>query len=109
MTPTRKPSLIDAGSDRIRWPNNLGLIYEELASSQQAETAISEALTTARQQEDQEQITIALGELAYLSIRRGEWDQAESFTTQALENAQRIQDKPMELEARLAQASDHRS
>ncbi len=100
----RKARVLDAGSDRVRWPNNLGLIYEELGQLQQAETSYSEALTTARQQEDQEQITIALGELAYLSIRRGEWDQAGRFATEALENAQRIHDKPMELEARLAQA-----
>ncbi len=100
----RKARAIDAGSDRIRWPNNLGLIYEELGQLQQAESSYAEALTTARQQEDQEQITIALGELAYLSIRRGEWDQAQNYTTQAIENAQRIRDKPMELEARLAQA-----
>jgi CHAT domain-containing protein len=100
----RRARIIDAGSDRIRWPNNLGLIYEELGQLQQAEGSYNEALTTARQQEDQEQITIALGELAYLSIRRGEWEQAERFTTDALGNAQRIRDEPMELEARLAHA-----
>ena len=100
----RRARIVDAGSDRIRWPNNLGLIYEELGQLQQAEGSYNDALTTARQQEDQEQITIALGELAYLSIRRGEWNQAGSFAAEAVESAQRIHDKPMELRARLAQA-----
>jgi CHAT domain-containing protein len=100
----QKARALDVAYDRIRWPNNLGLIYEELGQLERAESSYSEALTDASQQEDKEQTTVALGELAYLSIRSGKWHQAESFTTRALENAQRINDRPMELEAQLAQA-----
>ena len=96
---------VDAGSDKTRWPNNLGLIYEQLGQLDQAESSYRESLTGARQQDDEEQITIALAELAYLSIRSGKWDQAESFTAQALEHARQLQDRPVELDAQLAHGS----
>ena len=98
-----KAHRLDAGTDRLRFQNNLGLAYEKLDQLLQAEHSYREALTIARQQEDAEQTAIALAELSYVSIRNGKWEQAEDFTRQALDQARKINDGPMELEALLAQ------
>jgi CHAT domain-containing protein/Flp pilus assembly protein TadD len=99
----RRAHAVDSGSDRIRWPNNLGMIYDELGQLPQAENSYREALAIAHEQGDEEQTTVALAELAYVSIRSGKWEQAEDFAKQALVHARTIKNTPMELEALLAQ------
>lgn len=95
--------ILDAGYERIRWRNNLGMLHEQTGQLALAEGDYRRALTLAREQGDRNQITIALAELAYASIQSGEWQQAESFSQQALEAARQDQNRTVELDALLAQ------
>ena len=57
---------LDDGHDMIRWRNNIGLLHEELGQLAAAESDYRQALSLARKQEDENQTTIALDELAFL-------------------------------------------
>jgi len=100
---------IGAGSQQLRWRNNLGLLHEQLGQFALAESDYRQALATAQRLGDENQITIALDELAIVSVRAGHWETAANFTRQALELAKKDQNRELELQALLAQGmiADH--
>src|SRR5271163_2991806 len=95
--------ILDAGYERIRWRNNLGMLHEQTGQLAAAEADYRQALMLARQQGDRNQATIALTELAFVSISSGNWDQAGETSQQGLELARQDKDRPLELQALLAQ------
>jgi len=99
----QKADLIDAGYDRARWRTNLGLLHENTGEFALAEADYRQALSLARQQGDRNQTTVALIELAFVSISSRNWDQAEKLGQDGLELASQDHDRPLELQALLAQ------
>jgi CHAT domain-containing protein/Tfp pilus assembly protein PilF len=99
----RQADLVDAGYERIRWRNNLGILHEETGDLITAEEDYRKALDLARQQGDQNQTTIALSELAFISIKTGQWAEAENYSNKALELARKDEDRPLELASLFAQ------
>jgi CHAT domain-containing protein len=99
----QQASVVEAGYDRIRWRNNLGILHEETGDLNAAEDDYRKALDLARRQGDQNQITIALSELAFISIRTEQWDHAREFSLQAFDLAHKDEDRPLELAALFAQ------
>ncbi len=97
--------IISAGPEQIRWRNNIGIIHEQLGQFALAETEYRQALAMAEQQGDKVQAAIALGEIAFVSLRAGKWDDAGEFSKQALEAARQEQDVPLEQQALLAESS----
>ncbi len=95
--------LVDAGYERVRWRNNLGILHEETGNVAAAESDYRQALALARKQEDENQTTIALDELAFLSIKTGHLDEAGEFAKQAFDLAHKDEDRPLELAALFAQ------
>jgi CHAT domain-containing protein/Tfp pilus assembly protein PilF len=99
----RQANSLDAGYERIRWRNDLGVLHEKLGQLTAAEGDYRQALGLAQEQGDQNQTTIALAELAFVSIKTGHLDEAEGFGKQAFELAHKDEDRPLELAALFAQ------
>ncbi len=95
--------ILDAGYERIRWRNNLGMLHEQTGQLAAAEADYRQALDLARQQQDENQTGIALLELALVSIRTGKWGQAEKFSEEGIQHARQQKDRPLELQGLLAQ------
>ncbi len=96
----RKLGVVD---DRIRWRNNLGVLHEELGQLAEAEKDYRKALELAKNQEDLNQTTIALAELAFVSIKTGHLNEADDYSKQAFDLAHKDEDRPLELAAMFAQ------
>jgi CHAT domain-containing protein/tetratricopeptide (TPR) repeat protein len=94
---------LGASPDELRWENNLGLVHEQIGQLTLAKADYEQALKMAEQQQDENQTTIALNELAFLAVRNGEWEQAAQYSQRALEAAHKDEDRPLELQALFAQ------
>jgi CHAT domain-containing protein/Tfp pilus assembly protein PilF len=99
----QKANLVESGYDHIRWRNNLGILHEELGQLAAAEDDYRKALELAKSQEDLNQTTIALAELAFVSIKTGHLNEADDYSKQALDLAHKDEDRPLELAAMFAQ------
>jgi CHAT domain-containing protein len=95
--------VLDAYSDQILWLNEIGRIDEESGKFEEARDEYKRALAMAEQQKDKFQSSIALSALAFLSVRTGQWNDAEMYSRQALELAREEQDHPIELQALFVQ------
>jgi len=99
----RSANALKAESDEVAWLNDLGLVEERIGQLAAARRDYEAALSNAQQQHDKDQTTIALDELAFLSIRISDWNNAQKFSELALKSARDDQDHPLELQALLAQ------
>jgi len=93
---------LSADRDQARWLNNLGLIYYQRDGYTLAEDYYRRSLAIDVRLEDKHQETIALSELAFVSIQENELSEAAQFADRAADPAQNGGDRPLELVAMLA-------
>ena len=99
----RQARVLGAGYEQVRWLNNLGLVYEDRGQLAIAKEDYEKALALSRQMEDRNQTTIALIELAFVSVKIDAPDKGNVYASQALDLAKQADDRPLELAALLAQ------
>src|SRR5262249_26262549 len=83
--------------DQIRWLNNLGLVYYQINQLSVAEDYYRKSLALAQKSKNSEQVFDALTALAFVSVQKGQWDEAKQYSEQALRLAQVGNDHPAEL------------
>jgi CHAT domain-containing protein len=92
-----------AFSDQTYLSHELGLVQEKTGEFALAKRAYESALETSQRQGNKDQASAALNELAFLSIRTADWNEAQRFSVAAFQSAHEDQDRPLELEAWMAQ------
>jgi len=93
---------LNAPIDQVRWQNNLGAVYYELSQYDLAREYYLRALSLAKTIQNTEEINDALTTLAFLSVRTGKLNDAESYSSQSIELCRKSGDRTSELYALLA-------
>ncbi|HEY1800935.1 MAG TPA: CHAT domain-containing protein [Terriglobales bacterium] len=98
----KKTNDMDVPIDQVRWQNNVGAVYYELGQYDLAQEYYLRALSLAKTIQNKEEINDALTTLAFLSVQTGKLNDAESYSTQAIELCKSSGDRASELYALLA-------
>src|ERR1039458_4522179 len=88
---------IGAVYDQIGWLNNIGLVHYQLNQLSVAEGYYRQSLALAQKNENPEQIIEALTSLAFLSVQKGQLQEAQRYGDEAFKRAHDKNDRASEL------------
>jgi CHAT domain-containing protein len=88
---------IGAVYDEIGWLNNTGMVYYQLNQLPVAEDLYRQSLALARRSESSELIIDGLTSLAFLSVQKGQLQEAQSYGDEAFKMAHEKNDRASEL------------
>jgi CHAT domain-containing protein len=83
--------------DQILWLNNIGLVYYQLNQLSTAEDYYKRSLTLAQKSETPQPIIDGLTSLAFLSVEKGQMQEAQSYGDEAFKMAHARNDRASEL------------